>query len=274
MKSDSEKLGTRNQELGTRNMLTLEQCAVVDGVLEREQAKRHHLVVALSGAHAYGFPSPDSDVDLKGVHVLPTAVLVGLGCPEPAVSRMEVIDGVEVDYSSNEILGVLLGVVKGNGNYIERIVGRTLLLESPHLAGLQELTRGALSRRVYGHYKGFSTSQLHELERSTAKTAKLLLYVFRTLLTGVHMLRTGELVTDLYQLIGEYELPEVARLIEAKRAGEKMVLGREEVEAWTSQIPPLYERMEKARDGSILPETPVNVAELDRWLVELRRAFF
>jgi len=29
------------------------------------------LFVTISGAHLYGFPSPDSDYDLRGVHALP-----------------------------------------------------------------------------------------------------------------------------------------------------------------------------------------------------------
>ena len=30
------------------------------------------MVVLLSGAHAYGFPSPDSDLDLKAIHLADT----------------------------------------------------------------------------------------------------------------------------------------------------------------------------------------------------------
>ena len=33
--------------------------------------------VTVSGAHLYGFPSPDSDYDLRGVHVLPIRDVVG-----------------------------------------------------------------------------------------------------------------------------------------------------------------------------------------------------
>jgi len=36
------------------------------------------LFASVSGAHLYGFPSRDSDVDLRGVHVLPVAEVVGL----------------------------------------------------------------------------------------------------------------------------------------------------------------------------------------------------
>ena len=36
------------------------------------------LFATVSGAHLYGFPSRDSDVDLRGVHVLPVEEVVGL----------------------------------------------------------------------------------------------------------------------------------------------------------------------------------------------------
>lgn len=39
----------------------------------------HPLTFAtVSGAHLYGFPSRDSDVDLRGAHLLPAAEVVGL----------------------------------------------------------------------------------------------------------------------------------------------------------------------------------------------------
>ena len=34
--------------------------------------------VTVSGAHLYGFPSADSDYDLRGMHVLPAKEVVGL----------------------------------------------------------------------------------------------------------------------------------------------------------------------------------------------------
>ena len=33
------------------------------------------LFATISGAHLYGFPSPDSDFDLRGVHLLPLTAL-------------------------------------------------------------------------------------------------------------------------------------------------------------------------------------------------------
>ena len=36
------------------------------------------LFASISGAHLYGFPSPDSDFDLRGAHLLPLQEVVGL----------------------------------------------------------------------------------------------------------------------------------------------------------------------------------------------------
>ena len=36
------------------------------------------LFATISGAHLYGFPSADSDFDLRGVHLLPLRDVVGL----------------------------------------------------------------------------------------------------------------------------------------------------------------------------------------------------
>src|SRR5260370_20346811 len=47
------------------------------------------LFVTVSGAHLYGFPSPDSDVDLRGVHLLPAEALLGLDQGPATIERME-----------------------------------------------------------------------------------------------------------------------------------------------------------------------------------------
>jgi predicted nucleotidyltransferase len=39
------------------------------------------LFVTVSGAHLYGFPSADSDVDLRGCHLLPLRDVVGIDVP-------------------------------------------------------------------------------------------------------------------------------------------------------------------------------------------------
>lgn len=240
-------------------------------VIAEESARREHVVVYLSGAHAYGFPSPDSDLDLKCIHVAPTASLLGLSPPPPTRDRAEVLDGVEIDYTSNELAHAIAGVLRGNGNFIERVLGSaTLAADARVLGPLRELTIRALSQRVHRHYRGFAESQLRELER--APTVKRLLYVMRTALSGTHLLETGVLITDLGELIDERGVPEIGALIERKRAGERTPLEQGERERWRARVDGLLEQLDVARERSLLPEEPANGAELETFLVDTRRA--
>jgi len=64
------------------------------------QINRHPyplLFVTISGAHLYGFPSPDSDFDLRGVHVLPVKEVVGLRTGPETIEDSGIRDGLEID---------------------------------------------------------------------------------------------------------------------------------------------------------------------------------
>jgi len=53
------------------SVLTEKQATVARAFVAERERERKHLVIYLSGAHASGFPSPDSDLDLKSVHSAP-----------------------------------------------------------------------------------------------------------------------------------------------------------------------------------------------------------
>ena len=48
----------------------------------------------ISGAHLHGFPSLDSDFDLRGAHVLPLDAVVGLEVRDETVEDSRVIEGL------------------------------------------------------------------------------------------------------------------------------------------------------------------------------------
>lgn len=252
--------------------LSSHQRSIGDRVIAEESSKREHLVVYLSGAHAYGFPSPDSDLDLKTIHIARTSALVGFDPPQPTYDRAEVIEGVEIDYTSNEIAHVLSGILNGNGNFLERILGRTALASIAELEELRTLVRGSVCRRVHRHYRGFAANQQRLLEKEP--TIKRLLYVLRTALTGTHLLRTGELETDLLRLADAYELRDARALVEAKRAGEHTTADPALLESWRPRLEQALSRLDAARDRSVLPEDPRGIPALDAWLVALRRSRF
>ncbi len=253
------------------SMLTATQAEVAREFLTARSTERRHLVIYLSGAHAYGFPSPDSDLDLKCVHVAPTGDLVGLELHAESVDRMVVVDGVELDYGSNELAQAVRGAIKGNGNFLERLLGELVLGGDPGLlTEARAVVAPVLSQRVARHYGGFATSQLRAFdERPTAKRA---LYVLRTTATGRHLLARGEVVTDVARL-GAFVPPEIAELIAIKRQAEQQELAGEQIAAWRPRLVAAIADVEAACATSILPSDPPPgaVTAVDRWLRDVRR---
>jgi len=229
------------------------------------------LLCAVTGSHHYGFSSPDSDLDLKGIHLRPTPDLLGLTQPAEAHDRLEIFEGVECDYTSNEARQALSLLLKGNGNMLERILSPLQLVPTPELLELQQLTRASLSRRLFGHYFGFFRSVCHQHLKAEAPRAKSLLYAYRVALTGLHLLRTGELEANLSALAPEYGFAEAHDLIAKKQAtAEKVVVDEQEDRVHQANWPRLEALMVDARDHSPLPDKPPNSEEIHGWLVALR----
>lgn len=253
------------------SVLTDHQAGVARDFLAAREAQRRHLVIYLSGAHAYGFPSPDSDLDLKCIHIAPTGDLVGLGLVSDPGDRIEIIDGVELDYGSNELAGALRGAIKGNGNFLERLLGELVLGgDAALLAEARAVVAPVVSRRVARHYAGFATSQLRAFDDKPS--AKRALYVLRTAATGRHLLARGEVVTDVARL-SAFVPPEIAELIEVKRRGERQELAAEQIAAWRPRLVAAIAEIDAAVARSPLPDepSPAAIAALDAWLRDVRR---
>jgi predicted nucleotidyltransferase len=211
------------------------------------------LFVTVSGAHLYGFPSPDSDVDLRGAHLLPLRAVVGLDLPDQTVERKLNLGGVEVELVSHD-LGKYLGLlVKNNGYVLEQIFSPLVVLGQGFLNELRPLARRCITRYHYHHYRGFFATQRKLLDKQQPKVVKTVLYAYRVLLTGIHLLRTGEVEAHLPRLAGEYRLPFLSDLIARKREEKGSAPDLD----WTfheGQLRDLECRLEKAYQESPLPE--------------------
>src|SRR5437773_4847886 len=79
------------------------------------------LFVTISGAHLYGFPSPDSDYDLRGIHVLPVRDIIGLFPPRETIENSGVRDGLEIDLVTHDIRKFFTLLMKKNGYVLEQL---------------------------------------------------------------------------------------------------------------------------------------------------------
>jgi uncharacterized protein len=79
------------------------------------------LFATVSGAHLYGFPSPDSDWDLRGVHVLPPRALLGLREGPGTLTVEEKTDGFELDLVTHDVKKFFELLLRRNGYVREQL---------------------------------------------------------------------------------------------------------------------------------------------------------
>lgn len=60
------------------------------------------IFATISGAHLYGFASPDSDVDLRGAFMLPARELLGLHPPDETIT-IEDKTIIDLDWVAHDI---------------------------------------------------------------------------------------------------------------------------------------------------------------------------
>ncbi|MEU7745221.1 nucleotidyltransferase domain-containing protein [Nonomuraea sp. NPDC049158] len=203
----------------------------------------------ISGAHLYGFPSADSDVDLRGVHLLPLREVVGLRTGPATLDRTWTRDGVEVDLVTHDLAKFCGLLLNRNGYVLEQLLSPLVVSSSPLHEELTALAPGCLTRHHAHHYLGFARTQWRLFEKNGELIP--LLYTFRVLATGLHLMRTGELDADLTHLFA-YVPAYLPDLVAAKRDAEH---GRAPgVSTAGEDVARLTAELEAARDCSPLPE--------------------
>jgi uncharacterized protein len=237
------------------------------------EAHPYPLVFAtVSGAHLYGFASADSDVDLRGAHVTPLEEVVGLDPVPETVERAYVEDGLEIDLVAHDIRKFASLLLKRNGYVLEQLLSPLVVISTPAFEELRALTPGCVTRHHAHHYLGFAATQWDLLTKEQPPRVKPLLYVYRVLLTGIHLMRTGETEANLERLLDERaDLGDVHELLGRKRSGaEQGVLPGGELDRHQVRYEGLRGELEQAYEASTLPDRPRARQEVDRLVVRTR----
>ncbi len=224
----------------------------------------------VSGAHLYGFASADSDLDLRGAHTLPLAELVGLRTGPETLQAGGVRDGVELDVVTHELAKFCRLLLSRNGYVLEQLLSPLVVRTSALHEELVAAVPGCLTRHHAHHYLGFARTQWSLFEK--VGELKPALYTLRVLLTGRHLMYSGEVVCDLGRLADGMDLPYVPELIEAKAAGEHWPMPsvpglRARLHADVARLTGL---LEQARDESPLADHPSAEARLHDLVVRAR----
>ena len=210
-----------------------------------------------SAAHLYGFPSPDSDYDLRGVHVLPLADVIGLNTPRETIEISTVRDKLEIDLVTHDIRKFFGLLLKKNGYVLEQLYSPLIVHSTPEHEDLKQIARGCITRHHSHHYFGFAETQWKLFEKENPRRVKPLLYVYRVLLTGIHLMRTGTVEANLLRLNQEFALPYIDELVHRKLAGpEQSILPDPDISSHQREYVRLRDQLQRAFEQSTLPETP------------------
>ena len=244
-----------------------------DSRLQRVVDRHPHplLFVTISGAHLYGFPSPDSDCDLRGVHLLPLQRVIGLDGGGETVEASHELAGMEIDlvtHDARKFFGLLL---KPNGYVLEQVHSPLIVHTTPAHEELKAIAADCVTRRHERHYRGFAAGQWKLFQREQPPRIKPLLYVYRVLLTGIHLMRTGVVEANLSTLNDSAKLPYLDDLIARKVAGpEQDRLQPTDLRLHAAEYERLVGVLRAAADASHLPERPRAKPALHALLIRLR----
>ena len=140
---------------------------------------------------------------------------------------------------------------------------------TPEHEELKAIARGCVTRHHAHHYLGFAETQWHLFQKETPRRVKPL-YVYRVLLTEIHLMQTGEVEANPVKLNESFRLPYVPDLVAKKLAGpEQSTLRHDDFAFHEAEYARLRATLE-AYGRSTLPEGPSARAALDDLLVRLR----
>lgn len=225
----------------------------------------------VSGAHLYGFPSADSDFDLRGVHLMGQDDPLGLADPVETIEKSGIRDGRELDLVTHDARKFFRLMLKRNGYVLEQLFSPLVVRTSPEHQELIDLGSGCVTRHHANHYLGFAQNQWDLFARETSPRVKPLLYVYRVLLTGLHLMRTGEIEANLVKLNETAKLSYIPELIARKVNGaEKEHLSDTDMSFHETEFRRLISLLEEAGKQTTLPNEPSSRDGLDSLLVRLR----
>ena len=230
------------------------------------------LFATISGAHLYGFPSPDSDYDLRGVHILPVREIVGLYPVQETIEVSEVKAGLQIDLVTHDVKKFFTLLLKRNGYVLEQLYSPLIVYTTPEHEELKAIAYNCITRNHYYHYLGFAKTQWRLFNKGDSYQVKPLLYVYRVLLTGIYLMKTGRIEANLVKLNEEFQLPYIVDIIAQKiSATEKSLLEETDLEFHTQEYQRWQHELESAFYNSHLPNDASAKPDLNSLLISIRQ---
>lgn len=224
--------------------------------------------LTVSGSDLYGFPSANSDLDLRGAFIAHSNHFLGLH------NCKTTINSVNPDYQIHELKKEIMLALKGNCNILEHLFSKPIY-HIPEYITLKKLIADTLSKNgIYKSYRGMATFNYKKFILGGKQTYKKYLYVFRGLLAGRYFLETGKIEPNITKINSTYKFNLITKLVKSKKTGDATALIKNiDCGELEKLITHCYLKIDSAYEKSKLPETPSNkdLKTLNSYLLKLRK---
>ncbi len=190
----------------------------------------------ISGAHLYGFPSPDSDFDLRGVHLLPLNTLLSLDDGQQTVEKEGIYDGLEIDLVTMMRLNSFGLMLRRNGYVLEQLLSPLIVFTTPEHDELKIARAQLCHPASCASLPGICGDTVETVRERIATTSQASALYVRVLLTGIHLMKTGEVEANLCVLNQSAKLSYLDELVYQKQTGaEKGILNAVDMEFYRGE---------------------------------------
>ena len=212
------------------------------------------LFASICGSKLYGFDTPRSDRDVHGTHILPLNNLLGLAQPNPLSIVSKYPDPPGFEFSTHEIRKCFGLLVNHNANILEHVLSPLTITTTPDHSELQHIARTSITTHHSRHYLGMAQQAINLLLNKPSPQVKHALHMYRALLTGLHLMRTGRLEPHLPTLNQESQLPALEHLLQQRQdPTEPQTLTPQDIYLSIQEGQRLTKELETAADRSHLP---------------------
>ena len=210
-------------------------------------------------------------ISICAAHLLPLSTVLGLDEGRQTVEKEGIYDGLEIDLVTHDAAKFFKLMLRRNGYVLEQIFSPLVVSTTPEHEELKSIAVDCITRHHAHHYLGFAATQWRLFHRESPPRVKPLLYVFRVLLTGIHLMRTGVVEANLGRLNLDARLSYLDDLLRQKLEGpEKATLISADLAFYQSEYERLIAKLEAEYERSKLPEMGSARAALSDLLVRLR----
>lgn len=216
------------------------------------------ILEGVTGSTAYGLNHADSDVDIKGIYLVPTEEVLSMGWNWDKTTK----DHTEPDWSYHEVQKFMNLAKKGNPTILELLFLTEYNILTDIGKMLVDNRQLFLNNVIYKSYGGYALAQARKLNRDgtygngrTNRYEKHTRHCFRLLYQGKELLETGNLTVRVS--------PEMRE--------ELFAIGKDTPENIITKFEKEFKEFDNIK--SVLPDKPDEEA-LDKLLLEIRLQSF